>query len=228
MFTRYLHQLKNIPLFENMSSNDITAVLSHLPVSLHTYEKDACICLQDEPFFMLGILLEGKLQSSKTYLTNDNMILGVTSAPDVFCDDIICAGCPSMPYSIHAIQDTVLLLIDGHSVFSMNKQSSSYMSQFLINIIRLVGKRSISASTQVDYSRITSLRKRVAIFLLNQYQETGQLIFSIPLSRYEMANYLSVTRPALSKVLAELKKESIIDYYKDSFKIENLDKLINL
>ena len=210
-----------------MESKDIIAVLSHLPVSLHTYKKNEAICLQGDSFFTLGILLEGRVQSSKTYLTNDIMVLDTIAAPNVFCEDIICAGCTCMPYSIYAIQDTVLLLIDGHAIFTMTKQSSSYMSQFLMNVIRLVGKRSISASTQVDYSRITSLRKRVAIFLLSHYQKTGQTLFSVPLSRYEMANYLSVTRPALSKVLAELKKENIIDYYKDSFKIEDLDKLMN-
>lgn len=210
-----------------MSSKDIVSVLSHLPVSLHTYKKDEIICTQDENFFYLGILLEGKIQTSKTYLTNDNFILNTLCAPNVFGENIICADCMAMPYTLQAVQeDTVLLLIDGSSVLTMNKQTSSYMSQFLINMIKLMAQRSISTNTQVDYSRITSLKKRVAIFLLSHYQETKQLLFAVSLSRSEMANYLNVTRPALSKVLAEMKKENIIDYYKDSFKIENLEKLM--
>nr|WP_302596635.1 Crp/Fnr family transcriptional regulator [uncultured Cellulosilyticum sp.] len=209
-----------------MSTKDIISVLSHLPVSLHTYKKDEVICKQGEDFFNLGILLEGKIQSSKTYMTNDNFILNTLCSPDVFGENIICAGCTTMPYTLHAIQDTVLLLIDGSAVLTMNKQTSSYMSQFLINMVRLMAQRSISTNTQIDYSRITSLRKRVAIFLLNHYNETKQPLFTVSLSRSEMANYLSVTRPALSKVLAELKKENIIDYYKDSFKIEDLEKLM--
>ena len=133
-----------------------------------------------------------------------------------------------MPYTLQALQDhTVLLLIDGSAVLTMNKQTSSYMSQFLINMIKLMAQRSISTNTQVDYSRITSLRKRIAIFLLSHYSETKKCLFTVSLSRSEMANYLSVTRPALSKVLAELKKENIIDYYKDSFKIKDLEKLMN-
>lgn len=210
-----------------MSAKDITQVLSHLPASLHTYKKDEVICRQGEDFFKLGILLEGKIQSSKTYITNDNFILNTLCSPDVFGENIICAGCNAMPYTLHALQDTVLLLIDGNAVLTMNKQTSSYMSRFLINMVKLMAQRSISTNTQVDYSRITSLRKRVAIFLLSHYEETKQLLFTVSLSRSEMATYLSVTRPALSKVLAELKKENIIDYYKDSFKIQDLDKLMS-
>lgn len=211
-----------------MSTHDINLVLSNLPVSLHTYQKDEIICAQDESFLKLGILLEGKIQSSKTYLTEDSFILNTLSAPDVFGENIICAGCCAMPYSLKAHQDdTVLLLIDGSAVLTMDKRTSAYMSRFLINMVKIMAQRSISANTQVDYSRITSLRKRVAIFLLNHYAETGQTLFTVDLSRNDMATYLSVTRPALSKVLAELKKEKIIDYYKDSFKIEDLEKLKN-
>lgn len=211
-----------------MSTKDILSVLSHLPISLHAYKKDEIICSQDQEFFKLGILLEGKIQSRKTYLTNDCFILNTLCSPDVFGENIICAGCMAMPYTLQALQDdTVLLLVDGSAVLTMNKQTSSYMSQFLINMIKLMAQRSISTNTQVDYSRITSLRKRIAIFLLSHYSETKKLLFTVSLSRSEMANYLSVTRPALSKVLAELKKENIIDYYKDTFKIKDLKKLMN-
>lgn len=227
MFTNYIYSLKQTQLFEGMTQKEILSVLSHLPASLHTYQKDETICLQGEQFFKLGIIVTGKVQSKKTYLTQDIVDVRTITACDSFGEDIVCAGCLAMPYSIQVVQDTTLILIDGNSLLTMNKHTSSYMSKFLANIIRLIAKRNLSSSMQIDFSRITSLRKRVAIFLLNHYEETGQSIFSVPLSRSEMANYLSVTRPALSKVLAELKKEEIIDYYKDSFKIQNLNQLMS-
>lgn len=226
LFTRYIHLLKEVALFRGMSSTDITSVLTHLSSSLHSYKKDEIICHQDETFLKIGILLTGKIQSSKRYLTNDSFILHTFCAPDVFGENIICAGCIAMPYTLQALQDSTILLIDGSSMFTMDKHTSHYMSQFLMNIIKLMADRSILANIQVDYSRITSLRKRVAIFLLNHYSEHNQLLFTVSLNRSEMAHYLSVTRPALSKVLAELKKEDIIDYYKDSFKIKDLQKLM--
>lgn len=226
MFTTHIHQLKHAELFDNMSTQEILETLSHLSASLHIYRKDEIVCNQGETFFKLGILLEGKAQIRKTYMTNDSIEISTLTVSDSFGEDIVCAGCLIMPYSLQALQNCTLLLIDGSSILNVNKQSSAYMSKFLTNMLRLIAKRSISVSAQVDYRRITSLKKRVSVFLLQYYQETGQCLFTIPLSRHEMANYLSVTRPALSKVLAELKKDEIIDYYKDSFKIENIERLM--
>lgn len=226
MFITYIHQLKHAELFNNMSTKEILETLSHLSASLHTYQKDEIICNQGETFFKLGILLEGKAQTNKTYMTSDRIELNTLTISDSFGEDIVCADCLIMPYSLQALQDSTFLFIEGNSILNVNKQSSAYMSKFLTNMLRLIAKRSLSANTQVDYRRITSLKKRVSVFLLQQYRETGRYLFTIPLSRNEMANYLSVTRPALSKVLAELKKEEIIDYYKDSFKIENIERLM--
>lgn len=42
---------------------------------------------------------------------------------------------------------------------------------------------------------------------------------TIPFNRDELANYLSVDRSALSRELANMKKENIIDYHKNVFKL---------
>lgn len=227
MFANYIHQLKQADLFSNMTTLEIQETLSHLSATVHNYQKDEIICLQGETFFKLGIILDGKVQSRKTYITNDAIDLSVLTVSNSFGEELVCSGHLMMPYNIHALQSCTILLIDGSSILNINQESSHYMSKFLTNLLRVIAKRSISTSTQIDFSRITSLKKRVALFLLHYYQETGTPLFTIPLSRHEMANYLSVTRPALSKVLAELKKEEIIDYYRDSFKIENLEQLMN-
>ena len=78
---------------------------------------------------------------------------------------------------------------------------------------------------QLNYIQITSLTKRVAIFLLDYSQNAGAHLFTIPFNREEMALYLNATRPSLSKVLAELKRNGIIDYYKNTFKINDIDYL---
>lgn len=208
-----------------MIDEEIITLLSHLMTSLHKYQTGDFICTQNESFSKIGIILEGKLQCQKNYLTQEVATTHILKEGGSFGEDVICACCNSMPYSLQALQDTTLLLIDGSHLLFMNRESSKYMSKFLINVIKIIAKRSIHATTQIDYSRIPSLKKRVAVFLLKYYEETGQYIFTISLNRAEMANYLSVTRPALSRVLSELKKEEIIDYYKDTFKIKNLTAL---
>ncbi|MEW9122222.1 MAG: helix-turn-helix domain-containing protein [Thermotaleaceae bacterium] len=78
---------------------------------------------------------------------------------------------------------------------------------------------------QVAYIRVLSLRKPVAILLLDHYYNNGQNLFTTEFSRVEIAKYLNATRPAVSKILAKFIKKGIIDYYRNSFKIRGIDTI---
>ena len=43
--------------------------------------------------------------------------------------------------------------------------------------------------------------------------------FNIPFDRQQLADYLNLERTALSKELGKMKRDGLIDYYKNSFKI---------
>ena len=55
--------------------------------------------------------------------------------------------------------------------------------------------------------------------LLMQHSEGAGKAFSLPFGREEMAVHLGCDRSALSRELAAMKKDGIIDYYKNSFKV---------
>lgn len=65
-----------------------------------------------------------------------------------------------------------------------------------------------------------TLRKKILTYLSLQIQQNnGKNKFTIPLGRLELANYLNVDRSALTRELNNMKKEGIIDYSKNTFKI---------
>lgn len=45
------------------------------------------------------------------------------------------------------------------------------------------------------------------------------MVFHIPFDRQQLADYLNVERSALSKELGRMKKEGLIDYRKNHFKL---------
>ncbi len=50
-------------------------------------------------------------------------------------------------------------------------------------------------------------------------------MFNLPFDRSDMAVYLGVNRSALSRELSLMKKEGIIDFYKNSFSLPQGKKL---
>ncbi|WP_236932757.1 Crp/Fnr family transcriptional regulator [Geosporobacter ferrireducens] len=222
---KYIQALQNVSLFDEMSIDEISLTLSSMDTFIKKHGKRDCICLQNEAFSRIGIILKGKVQVIRRHITDDIASIHTLDTFDTFGEDIICSGRTATPYSIEAVEESTLLYIDGTRLFIMDKQNSSYRGKFFKNIIKTVANRSFLLNAQVDYIRILSLRKRVAVLLLDHYYNNGQNLFTIEFSRAEMAKYLNATRPAVSKILAEFKKEGMIDYYRNSFKICDVDRL---
>ena len=63
-----------------------------------------------------------------------------------------------------------------------------------------------------------SLREKITAFL-DLYKEENGSGFSVPLSREEMAEYLGCDRSALSRELARMSGDGIIEYNRNSFKV---------
>ena len=63
-----------------------------------------------------------------------------------------------------------------------------------------------------------SLREKITAFL-DLYKEENGCGFCVPLSREEMAEYLGCDRSALSRELARMSGEGIIEYNRNSFKV---------
>ena len=50
----------------------------------------------------------------------------------------------------------------------------------------------------------------------------------LPLKRNEMAEFLNVARPSLSREMCRMRDEGLIDFHQSTIKIEDLEALKNL
>ena len=64
------------------------------------------------------------------------------------------------------------------------------------------------------------LDKLTADVLSEQANLQKTIIFTIPFNRQELADYLSVERSAMSKELARMKSDGLIDYDGRTFKLK--------
>jgi DNA-binding transcriptional regulator LsrR (DeoR family) len=57
------------------------------------------------------------------------------------------------------------------------------------------------------------------------YKKTGSSNFTLPMKRHELADYLNISRPALSKELVLMRNEGIIEFNRSSISILNIKLL---
>ena len=64
-----------------------------------------------------------------------------------------------------------------------------------------------------------TIREKLLTYLSIQAQLQKSRYFEIPLGRVELAEYLCVDRSALTRELAKMKENGLIDYDKNCFRI---------
>ncbi|PQM75095.1 hypothetical protein C5Y44_05400 [Corynebacterium sp. J010B-136] len=72
---------------------------------------------------------------------------------------------------------------------------------------------------------LKSLRSRLELFLKAQSLRFNFSMFTVPISRQEMAEHLHADRAALSRKLSRMKAESLIDYHRNSFRLLRINAL---
>src|SRR5699024_8271001 len=97
--------------------------------------------------------------------------------------------------------------------------------EFLTSFINLLAKKCMGLSRKNQISTQFTLRQKIANYLI--YNEENNLI-TLKMTREELADFLSTTRPSLSRELSKMKEEGIIDVEGKEIKILDKETIIDL
>ena len=226
MYHEYIEKLQSIVLFEDMKKEEIERVLGCLQAHLGRYKKDEYLYIQGNAFQNIGIILEGRISVNREYHNGSVQVLDTLGEGDTFGEDVVCLNQNHAPYSLVTTMNTLVLFINGKKLIEPSSAKCEYRSRVNLNMLKRMARYSVYVNHKMKYMSILSLKKRVIAYLLDCYEESGTANFKIGMNREQMAHYLNGTRPSISKILMELKKENLIDYHKDCFTIYEEEALI--
>ena len=222
----YIENLKSVVLFNGMSSEDIMKVLRCLDYYEKSYEKGDFIILQGEAIKEIGIIVEGEILVNKDMPDGNYITVNVLKENQTFGEDIVYSGAGNSFYTLIAKKPTRVIYINGNKISSEESTSCKYRSRVNLNMLKRLAQNSVFINKQLNYLGIVSLKKRVATFLLDMYEENKSHEFLIDMNREQMSNFLNGTRPAVSKILIKFKDQGMISYKKNKFEIKDLKKLL--
>ena len=82
----------------------------------------------------------------------------------------------------------------------------------------MLAARTLSMNDRIQVLSRTTIRERV-LTLLSQYNTGSGSGITLPFDRESLALYIGVNRSALSRELSAMKRDGIIDFYKNSFRL---------
>ena len=87
-------------------------------------------------------------------------------------------------------------------------------------MFHLLGIKSISFMNKLEIMGKTSIREKILAYLSMLSQQQNSRYVETPLSRTELADYLSINRSAMTRELSNMKTEGLIDFDKNMFIIK--------
>ena len=215
----YYEILSNVDLFRGVSLDKFEKLLSCLNAQIASYKKGDIILMEgDKPVFV-GIVLSGTVQIIKENYEGTRTIVAHLGQGDLFQEAICCAKVKESPVSVVADTAVVVVKLEASRILHTCSNCCEFHKTLIENMIEIIARKNLFLQSRIEIMRIKSVRQKVLQYLMAFVSEQNKGFITIPFNREEMADYLCVERSALSHELARMKKDGLIDYRKNTFKL---------
>ena len=197
--------LFNIPLFKDLPSNIKQTLLQKLDCQFFHIGKKEIIARQNTPCKYLYVLLEGKLRTDIIDALGNEILIEYIEAPRTFATPHLFSADCTLPATFTVLEEGVLLTATKESFFRLFAQEPGILRNFL----RITGNCTHCTVKRLRMLSYKSIRSRIVAYLM-EHRQAGSDTVTVVQNQQQLAEYLGVTRPALSKEINKMAKENLI------------------
>ncbi len=213
----FLPVLQKCPLFRGIDPAELPVLLECLGAKTVTAEKRQTVLREGAPARFVGVVLKGGVQILQEDYFGNRSILGLAETGELFGESFACAGTDSLPVSVVAARDSVLLLVDCRRVLSPCEKACGFHRTILSNLMQIMARKNLAFHQKIQITSRRTTREKLLAYLNVQAKVHGSAAFSIPFDRQELADYLGVERSGLSTEIGRLRAEGILECQKNHF-----------
>lgn len=202
---KYERLLFSIPLFRDLKAEVKAVLLRKLDYRLYRAGKGEVIIRQGDLCNHLCILLEGKLDVNIIDYYGNEVLVEYLEAPRAFATPHLFSDDNRFPATFGVIEPAVLMLATRVSTFKLISEYPSVLKNFLC----VAGRCNACTTVRLDILSMRTIRERVIVYL-HKMRRPGADSVRIAHTLTQLADYLNVSRPALSAELGRMEKEGLI------------------
>lgn len=213
--------LKETKVFSDFSLQEIENILRDIDIKQCDYSKDEIIAFEGEDIKRVGIVLEGTINVQKHYISGKVLNINHLKKGDLFGEVIIFSSMDKYPSTIVCDKRCKVAFIYKEDIVKLCKNDTKFLTKFM----GILSNKILMLNNRVRVLSYSTIREKIADYLLNQYKIQGTMVLKIKDNREKLAENFGVARPSISRELINMKKEDLIDYNKSTITIKDLDAL---
>lgn len=205
------------PVFQDIAPEDLTALLSCLGSYRRSYEKGEFIILDQEEVPNLGVVLQGTVHMCKEDIWGNQTLLAYLNPGELFGETFALQTAARSSVSFQAATDCHVLFLSSRHILYPCERSCLFHHRLTRNLFDLLGKKNVQLMEKIEVTGKGTLREKILTYLSLQAQKQGSKYITLPLTRTEMARFLSVNRSAMTRELSAMRAEGILDFDRNTF-----------
>lgn len=215
----YFDILKKCGLFAGIDENDLQSLLSCLSAKTVHFVKGSIVFRSGEAISSFGIVLSGQVQIYQDDYFGNRSILGNVGPSGLFGESFAFAEIKELPVSVITPTESELMFIDCGRLASPCVNACSFHSRLIRNLLNIISRKNVTLTQKIEFTSKRTTREKLLSYLSSEAQKSKSGSFSIPYSRQELADYLSVDRSAMSSELGRLRDEGVLSFLKNQFEL---------
>ncbi len=215
--------LKETDLFAGMKQEDIKRLLECSGAVMKQYEKGKTIFRESEKSRYIYILLAGKLLMYKHFPSGRRNIICEIHEKEIFGILIRLNAREGYWYDAIAVTDCRVLCISWDFLFDFCDGSCEAHKKFIRNMVRVQADINVSLLKKLNVLSGITVEAKLGLLMLDLMDENGLVDFKM--NREELADFLGITRPSLSRTLMQMQKKGLILVKRSYVKILDINGL---
>lgn len=192
------------PLFP-IEQQHLLPLLPRYDTDIITFERGEVVFRQGDKIRSLHIVLSGALHGLMIVNNGDQIEVDRMGPGTPLAVALIFSSRGAFPVDVEALTDGMLWRIPIESYQAMLQHEVSLLSAFL----RVSGDAFFRLTDKLNLISTKSLRSKIALFILTRTSEDSPS-FTLQRTRTDLANFLGVQRPSLSRTLTEMQDKGLI------------------
>jgi len=225
MYLEWIDTLKSTLLFRNIGSESLNIMLDCLKPTVRRCKQREIIAASGQPFQGIGIIASGKVALTKETYSGNRIIIGILEAGDIFGETVAFSDHRIWPMTVIAQEDCVLLFLPPDKITGTCSNICASHNTLIMNMLQILSNRAAMLDKQIEHISAKHIRGKISSYLLDNYRQSAGKTFTLLMKRHELADYLNIPRPSLSREMGLMRNDGIIEFEGSHITINDVLKL---
>lgn len=169
------------------------------------YQKGMVVYYEHDVCDRIGLLIKGQLKMVHYTFDGQERVLATLNEGDMFGDFLIFSTLPYFPGNLKTTTESQIMYITKNNLLLLLNKNNRFRDYFYAQL----SEKALALNLHNKILMQHSIREKIRMWMSYQKQVNGRISLN---SKVELANLLNVSRPSLSRELASMKRQGLIDY----------------